>query len=142
MGPQLRDQFKPGDNSLHGVPLPYDGWVEQLGCAPSVAQALLPFPQFCDRLQATNENAGQSTYHSFQFKFQKEFSAGTYILASYTLSKMLTNSGTAQVRPPINHVFSPFERQRNKSLAPDDVPHNFTVAWVYQLPFGTGHRFL
>jgi len=51
MGDALFDEFKPGDTSLHGVPLPYAGWVEQMtGCAPSVAQALLPFPQFCGEL--------------------------------------------------------------------------------------------
>ena len=43
--------------SLNGVPLPYPGWVEQMtGCAPSVAQALRPYPQYCDNLQGLNEN--------------------------------------------------------------------------------------
>ena len=41
MGPALDDEFEPGMTSLHGVPLPYAGWVEQMtGCSPSVAQAL------------------------------------------------------------------------------------------------------
>ena len=45
--------------SLNGVPLPYPGWVEQMtGCAPSVAQALRPYPQYCDNLQGLNENHG------------------------------------------------------------------------------------
>ena len=45
MGNQLYDEFEPGMTSLHGVPLPYAGWVGQMtGCAPSVAQALRPYP--------------------------------------------------------------------------------------------------
>ena len=46
MGEALYDEFTPDMTSLHGVPLPYPGWVDQMtGCAPSVAQALRPFPQ-------------------------------------------------------------------------------------------------
>ena len=46
LGDRLNDQFTPGMASLNGVPLPYPGWVEQMtGCAPSVAQALRPYPQ-------------------------------------------------------------------------------------------------
>ena len=30
MGNQLYDEFQPGMTSLHGVPLPYAGWVEQM----------------------------------------------------------------------------------------------------------------
>ncbi len=50
MGEALYDEFEPGMTSLHGVALPYNGWVEQMtGCAPSVAQALRPFPQDLQR---------------------------------------------------------------------------------------------
>ena len=46
MGDRLNDEFQPGMTSLNGVALPYPGWVEQMtGCAPSVAQALRPYPQ-------------------------------------------------------------------------------------------------
>ncbi len=45
-GSVLNQDFKSGDTSVAGVPLPYPGWVEQMtGCAPSVAQALRPYPQ-------------------------------------------------------------------------------------------------
>ncbi len=58
LGNQLYDEFQPGDTSLHGVPLPYAGWTEQMtGCAPSLAQALLPYPQYCGNLQGENELA-------------------------------------------------------------------------------------
>jgi hypothetical protein len=65
MGTALYDQFQPGQTVLDGVTIPYPGWVEQMtGCAPSVAQALLPYPQYCGTLLASNEEAGSSSYNS------------------------------------------------------------------------------
>ena len=93
LGAALFDEFQPGQTELNGVPIPYPGWIEQMtGCPPSVAQALVPFPQYCGTLQETNENAGNSTYHSFQFKAEKRISQGTWFLASYTLTKLITDS--------------------------------------------------
>jgi hypothetical protein len=145
-GEKLFDEFRPGMRQLHGVPLPYDGWVEQMtGCAPSVAQALLPFPQYCSALSGLNENAGNSTYHSLQAKIEKRFSSGTFLLASYTWSKLLTSSGhvdeVANTWSGITGVISPFERQRNKSLAQDDVPHVFNLSLLYEVPFGPQRRY-
>ncbi len=149
MGTKLYDEFKPGDTVVDGVPLPYPGWVEQMtGCAPSVAQALLPYPQFCSALAGLNENAGNSTYHSFQLKAEKRFSQGAYLLASYTLSKLLTSSDHVDqpagggVWSGSQGVISPFERHRNKGLAVTDVPQVLSVAFLYELPFGSSKRFL
>jgi hypothetical protein len=148
MGDALYDEFEPGQASLHGVAAPYADWAQQLsdaGCGPSVAQALLPFPQFCDGLYGLNENAGNSTYHSFQAKIEKRFSRGIYLLGAYTFSKLLTDVGhvdpEALTWEGVSGVISPFERRRNKSLAHDDVPHVLNLTFVYELPFGRGKRY-
>ena len=79
------------------MPLPYAGWVEQMtGCAPSVAQALRPYPQYCDNLQGLNENHGESLYNSLQMKLEKRFSDGIYTLVSYTLSKTRASRSTTR----------------------------------------------
>ncbi len=94
MGNSLYDQFTPGQTTLDGVSIPYSGWVEQLTngqCAPTVAQALLPYPQFCGNLTALNENAGYSTYHSLQVKAEKRLSRGIWFLSSYTWSKFISS---------------------------------------------------
>jgi hypothetical protein len=133
---------------LHGVPLPYAGWVEQMtGCAPSVAQALRPFPQYCDNLQGLNENHGESHYNSLQVKLEKRFSHGTYALVSYTLSKTISSgSDDTQRDGPTwsgaQGVISPFERERNEVIAVTDTPHVLSAALVYELPFGSGKKFL
>jgi hypothetical protein len=73
MGAQLNDEFQPGDTEVDGVPLPFPNFVETMtGCAPTVAQALLPFPQYCNNIfgqginiLALNENrAARSTIRS------------------------------------------------------------------------------
>ncbi|HYV30754.1 MAG TPA: hypothetical protein VEO53_06555, partial [Candidatus Binatia bacterium] len=150
MGAALFHEFEPGQAVLDGVSQPYPGWAQQLkdaGCSPSVAQALLPYPQFCSRLNGLNENAGNSSYHSFQAKVEKRFSSGIYLLASYTLSKLLTSSGHVDESQNaswsgVSGVISPFERHRNKSLASDDVPQVLSVTFIYDLPFGTGKKYL
>ena len=147
-GARLYDEFAPGQQVLHGVAQPYAGWREQMtGCAPSLAQALLPYPQYCSRLQGINENKGKSWYDSAQFKAEKRFSGGTYALVSYTLAKLMT-SGTDNIQRDAltwsgaSGVISPYEKERNKALATDDVTHTLSAAFVYELPAGKGKRFL
>ena len=144
LGSRLNDQFTAGQTSLHGVSVPYDGWVQQMtACPPSVAQALLPYPQFCSSFIANNENAGSSTFHSFQMKAEKRSSNGLWILGSYTFSKLLANTDDVmRIDGGSSGVFSPFQRQRFKSLSSGDVPHTLRATVIYQLPFGKGKRFL
>jgi hypothetical protein len=148
LGNQLYDEFQPGQTSLHGVPIPYAGWREQMtGCAPSLAQALLPYPQYCDSLQGLNETHGTSTYNSLQAKVEKRFSGGTFLLVSYTLSKLMVTGSDNIQRGALtwsgaSGVISPFEQSRNKALAVDDVTHLLSAALVYDLPFGKGRKYL
>jgi hypothetical protein len=146
LGDRLNDEFEPGMTSLNGVALPYEGWVEQMtGCAPSVAQALRPYPQYCDSLQGLNESKGKSSYNALQMKLEKRFSAGTYALVSYTLSKTLQTAAENTQRDAltwsgVDGVISPFERERAEAIASSDTPHVLSAAFVYELPFGQGKK--
>jgi hypothetical protein len=148
MGNALFDQFTAGQNTLHGVSVPYAGWFDQMTngqCQPTVAQALLPYPQFCGNLTAANENAGYSSFHSFQAKAEKRMAAGFMFLASYTWSKFISSGIDQQFGSGSDQyagLFSPFQRSRNKSLDAQDVPHTFSFTNLYELPIGKGHRFL
>jgi outer membrane receptor protein involved in Fe transport len=148
MGDALYDEFAPGMTSLNGVPLPYAGWVEQMtGCAPSVAQALRPYPQYCDNLQGLNENVGTSHYNSLQMKLEKRFSNGIYGLVSYTLSKTVSSGSDNTQRGAVadsgaQGVISPFEKGRNEAIAATDTPHVLSAAFVYELPFGQGKKYM
>ncbi len=142
MGAQLNDEFQPGDTEVDGVPLPFPNFVATMtGCAPSVAQALLPFPQYCNNILGVNENQGSSSYNAFQLKAEHRFSNGLWALLSYTNSKLITNAdNTENVFNPV--YVSPFERERNRSLAIEDVPQALNIASSYELPFGHGKRWL
>ncbi|HVT91550.1 MAG TPA: TonB-dependent receptor [Bryobacteraceae bacterium] len=139
MGNRLNDQFSPGQTTLDGVSIPYAGWVEQMtGCAPTVAQALLPYPQYCGNIYGQNESNGNSTYHALQVSAEKRFSAGFYFLASYTFSKTLTDADYSQSTQGAVYAISPFEQKRQKALSNQDTPNAFTLSTSYELPFGKG----
>jgi hypothetical protein len=146
MGQSLFDTFQPGETSLDGVSVPYSAWVDQMqACAPSVAQALVPYPQYCGGLEALNENAGDSHYHSFQVKVEHRLSSGLWFLGAYTLSKMVTDADTVQpgsYQGVLQGVISPYQRQRNMALSENDTPNILSASLTYQLPFGQGKRFL
>jgi len=143
MGQELNDQFT-SDAPVDGVPEPYPGWYNQMqACAPSVAQALAPYPQYCGSLTGLTENAGNSTYHAFQAKVENRLSSGLWLLASYTNSKTLDDTDNTQVTNTVGSVhgvISPFQRERNKALAVDDDPQVLSQSLVYDLPFGKGKR--
>jgi hypothetical protein len=114
-------------------------------CAPTVAQALRPFPQYCGNLFGENENAGKSFYNSFQLKVEHRLSSGLWFLGSYTLSKLLNTADIIQsvsLTGGPEGVISPYERNRNKALSLDDVPQILQLSFMYELPFGQGKRFL
>jgi hypothetical protein len=144
----LYDTFQPGQNSLDGVAAPYPGWASQMtACPATVAQALLPYPQYCGNLYGLNENEGWSNYDALQVEAQERFSHGIWSLTSYTWSKTLATSNETQAAAAswsgAAGVISPFEpRGRNYTLAYDDVPQTLSEALSYDLPVGTGHRFL
>jgi len=139
---QLNDTFQPGQTQLDGVPAPFVDFATVVtGCAPSVAQALLPFPQYCNTIAGLNENKGSSTYHALQVKAEHRFSKGLWALLSYTNSKLITNADFAESLLSTTY-FSPFERSRNRSLAIEDVPQALNIAYSYELPFGRGKSWL
>jgi len=59
-----------------------------------VTQALRPFPQYTtiNTLDGGGDRIGHSTYHSLTVKYNKQYSAGTIVQASYTFSKLLSDN--------------------------------------------------
>ncbi len=145
------DPNGPATFAAHGVSQPYINWDAQMtGCAPTIAQALSPFPQYCGNLLGLNEEHGNSIYNSFQGKVERRYQGGLYILGSLTLQKMFTNaSNNVQSGNNISvgsggnsGAFSPYDQSRAYAIAPDNVPITGSVAAVYELPLGTNKRFL
>jgi hypothetical protein len=116
-----------------GVAMPYTSF------AGTVGQALRPFPQY----SSVNDQWAQfasGSYNSLQTSLQKRMSNGLYFLASYTWSKNQNNTGGV-IANGYAAPRSAYNFHAERSISVDDYPHQFSLAWVYALPLGKGHRF-
>jgi outer membrane receptor protein involved in Fe transport len=84
---------------------------------------------------------GDSDYHSGQFKLEKRFSEGLFVLASYTWSKSLDTVSSALFDSEFTGgVQNVFDVRQNRGPSDWDVPHRFSLSYVYDLPYGKGNR--
>jgi outer membrane receptor protein involved in Fe transport len=80
---------------------------------------------------------GDSTYHSGQFKLEKRFSQGLFLLASYTWSKSIDTVSSAMFDSSVSGgVQNIFDVKKNRGPSDWDVPHRFSLSYVYDLPYG------
>jgi hypothetical protein len=131
LGDELLD-----DVSLHpNIPLPYAGFTG------SVAQALLPFPQYAGgSVYQWAAHFGKSNYNAAQVVFTHRASKGLTFLASYAFQKTLTDTdGALYYGGAAQDVYN---RGLEKSVAGFDHTQVLKLTWTYELPFGKGQRFL
>jgi hypothetical protein len=79
-------------------------------------------------------------YHSLQTSINKQFSHGVMVKGAYTYSKainMTDDDGWASV----NWNWAP-AFYRNRAAAGYDRTHVFQIGWVYEMPFGTGKKWM
>lgn len=87
------------------------------------------FPQFANVwLQQYN---GTNRYSSLQFQAQKRFSNSFSFTGTYTWTRL---------RERVSYLNASDSVLENR-ISPDERPHRFTIAAVYQLPVGRGRRF-
>jgi outer membrane receptor protein involved in Fe transport len=94
------------------------------------------FPDLSDGYAV--EHVGLSNYHSMQVKFEKLFSNGLGVLASYTLSKSIDISSSdfgSGVQDMTN-------LRLERAVSDFDYPQRLSVGYVLELPFGRSKRFL
>jgi hypothetical protein len=70
------------------------------------------------------ESGNNTNYHSLQLNAEKRFGHGLSVLASYTFSKKLDDYGWS----------NPYDRRFDYGLSREDVPHNFKLSNVWQVP--------
>jgi hypothetical protein len=117
-----------------GILPPYAGFQG------SVAQALRPYPQYSG-INGDSSFIGNSTYHGLQIKAQKTFSNGLSFLLGYTISKNLAD---VDVIPGFfaAGVQDAYNMRAEKSVTSVDMPQALVASYLYELPVGTGKRFL
>ena len=109
--------------AANGYKLPYVGYPTNL----TLAQSLTPFPQYSTGFGGTT-NGGHSTWNALETSFQHNYSHGLYMLGSYTFSKLIQNNTSINV----------YSKNTEKALSTSDRPHVFSIATIYDLPFGKG----
>ncbi|MGA7159306.1 MAG: carboxypeptidase-like regulatory domain-containing protein [Acidobacteriaceae bacterium] len=134
--------FIPLGGSNSGVNAPYSNFEGEVG------QALRPFPQY-DYIQGDCclENLGHSTYEAMVVSLARRFRNGFNLQASYTWGKVLTDADSTI---PFSYVSGNELEQAegssllklDKAVSAQNTPQQFSLSYLYQLPFGKGRRFL
>ena len=149
--------YYPGDSNSPstgyvGAPLePYPTFSCASGCTWAINepeyQALRPFPQVSYiNMDSYLQNLGQSTYEAFEAKLEQRFHNGLNVLASFTFSKTLTDADAIQPYEGTNQnggaVQDPENLRGEKAVSSEDIPKNFVLSYIYELPFGRGKHFM
>ncbi len=109
---------------------------------PNATQRDRPFPQFSN-VSIVFPTLGVSNYHAGMLRVEKRFSQGFSFLGTYTWSKFLNNTdegGSGLGDPGVYSDF--YNRRLDYGPSANDIRHRFTWSSVYELPIGTGKRFL
>ena len=130
-----------------GVPLPYANFQQTWGGGGNVSQALRPFPQYgYINTDSYLQNVGQASYDALEAKLERRFHNGLNLLASYTFSKTITDADSIQpfysTLQSQGGTQNPFDHKAEKAVSNQDVPQNFVISYLYELPVGHGKRFL
>jgi outer membrane receptor protein involved in Fe transport len=98
-----------------------------------------PFPGI-GKVQAI-QAIGDSDYHSGQFKLEKRFGEGLFLLGSYTWSRSRDTVSSAlfdsQFTGGVQNIF---DVKQNRGPSDWDVPHRFSLSYVYDPPYGQRGR--
>ncbi len=110
------------------------------GCDTQVCR---PYPQFTN-VSIQNPTLGDSRYVAGMARLEKRFSHGLNFGVNYTYSQFLGNiNNPGSSLGSDNSTFSNYyNRRADWGPSPNDVRHRAVFNWVYELPFGTGKRWL
>lgn len=132
-----------------GFASPFPSFVSLLGPNATLRQSLRLFPQYTSLGgRDWSEYDGNSTYNALIVQLTKRFSHGLSILTSYTWSKKLTDAdselpSTSDPGAGVGNGTSQnnLNRRLEKSYSTMDIPHQYKLAFSYDLPFGKGRSF-
>jgi hypothetical protein len=83
-----------------------------------------------------DKSVGHSSYNALQASLNGRSVHGLTYLVSYTWSKALDIGCTGWYGVEGCSTQTPYDLERDRGPAATDLPHIFSAAWVYELPFG------
>lgn len=150
---QLNPTYLAMGPALNNVlPSPYATALSTLGlsapsCPYTVAQSLMPYPEFCGGVSAEDEPVGLNNYNALQASFKHRFGAGLVFTASYTFSKFLSDVAGPEEWGSINGdqggsgIRNFYDLKADWSVDGDDIPQSLVLNYVYNVPVGRGRKF-
>jgi hypothetical protein len=88
---------------------------------------------------AHGDKSGHSTYHAWVNKVDKRFGGGLTLSGSYVFSKLISDTDSYGID---GNARDHYRLYLEKSIGAIDVPHNFKLSYIYDLPFGKGKKYL
>ena len=132
-------------NSAHDQQNRYDANQCATGVGDSRAAGFIHTNLFCNNagkpypnygfILYSNTN-GNMSYEALILKYQHQLSKGLTVLANYTYSKTLSDSWETATST-VSQIASC--RRCDKGPVSYDIPQQFIVSTIYELPFGRGH---
>jgi hypothetical protein len=121
---------------------PYAGKLPGSLGASTIAfsQTLVPFPQYTG-VTWNRDPVGDSYYDAMTVQLQHQDSHGLFLQLSYTLSKDLDDI-PERYNGRAGPIIDPNNLGSSHAIAEYDRPQYLIVNYIYQLPFGPGHKVL
>jgi trimeric autotransporter adhesin len=106
----------------------------------------LPYPAY-GGVTRFQDRLGSSNYNALQVTVRRAFQNGLQIQGAYTWSKAIDfgNAYTGQIQSGSSQgalFWDPNNRSLDRSVSPWDQTQRAVIAYVWQLPFGTGKKLL
>jgi hypothetical protein len=140
MAGSLNDTFGPGDTVVDGVPLPYANFVNDFGGSATVAQALVPYPQY-SYIFNNFEGYGTTYYQAAQIEVEKRWSNGLSFLAGYTLSHLMDNTSSGFSSFTSGGI-NKYNQKPEWAVSNSDEPQTLKASGTYELPIGPGKKYV
>lgn len=86
--------------------------------------------------------AGQSHYHGLHVKLERRLARGLSFLTAYTWSKSIDTASSGYGSTEKMSLQNPYDPNSSRSVSGFDIPHLFSTAVIYVLPFGHGKPWL
>ncbi len=139
LGSDLNLNFQDGSAQKAGYQLPYPNFVNDFGGSATVAQSLVPFPQYSNVFN-NFEGSGTAYYQSIQLEVEKRFSNGLSFLAGYTLSHQLDNTSSG-FSSFANGGMNKYNQKPEWAVSNADEPQTLKASGTYELPIGPKKKF-
>jgi hypothetical protein len=139
LGSALSDPFT-STAPVDGVNSPYTNFVSDFGGSATVAQALVPYPQYA-KIFNNFEGFGTTYYQSLQVEAEKRFTNGLNFLVGYTLSRLMDNTSSGFSSFTSGGI-NKYDQKPEWAISQADEPQTLKASGTYELPIGPGKKFL